>query len=878
MCSCENELEFMREMREFETPFFPDFKNLAEMWHLVSDFPDEKNLLDTAIFSLRRYLSSANCRENENGYQIIIRQCSTGVFEEYNIEIKENSCTISAADTEGIRRGIYEFIDIFCGAGGVFPREEKLINRKPWLKIRLARCPFSPIKRPPLNTDELLDDTDYYPDAYLETLAHDGSNGIWIVTSVNELGSSSFISGDAQRQTRLTKLRKTAAKCARYGIKVWLFMIEPRAVSADSEMYRNHPGLFKQEPLYGQYCFCPASEKTLQYLREIFSSTFAAVPELGGVINISAGERATICTSTVLPSSCDKISCQNICKLSQSEIMRRSLAAIKEGIKQSAPDAELISWFYLPHATELAPWAAELANSTPHDAIAQYNFESGGKREQLGKIRIAGDYWISYEGPSDNFRNAAAARRPHPMGAKLQLGSGHELVTVPYIPVPGIAYNKYKTLHDLGIISVMQSWYIGNFTGLLGKACGKLGFENFSSDSNDFLLQLALPQWGRHSTTVMRAWQIFTEAYCNMPFSLMFQYYGPQNAFLRWKYHFLPDLEILAPPWKPDFEFGGDNIGEALAGFTLDEVSQLLETMSEKWQHGLDILLPLKDLFKDAKKNIRDINIAEFIGYSLEGSSNLLKFFQLRKKLYSPQNNFDEYRSILADMKKCLAVHCELCKKCIPLLEYDSRLGYHGESLKRLFDANDARRALIDAEAALATANELEKSLQNGKTPFEYIAEKKLIFAEPETIYRTKSYSWSYQIIDDKFVMNIENFSGNDLWGRCYFTDLTGTEYPLQERFHLQHGKCEDLGNFNYLLTGKHFASGMKTNIHNGKITISWNLQALPGSSDGLIRFNFSLGELAAPVYLNGQGTKERLYLEMHDPADTLTLKVKTAK
>ncbi len=866
---------FMDEMKQFEQPHFVLHDSAGENWCLNNSFADEKNLFETAFASLRRYLTAANCRENNDGYQINIRHSKTSVFEEYSLVFDENSCTISAADTEGIRRGIYEFIDIFCAANGVFRHEKQTISRKPWLKIRLARCPFSPIKRPPLNTDELLEDTDYYPDGYLETLAHDGSNGIWIVTSINELGISSFITPDPQREKRIAKLQKTVQKCARYGVKVWLFMIEPRAVTENSDLWHNHPELFKKDTFWGQHCFCPASEATQKYLREVFSSTFAAVPDLGGVINISAGERATACTSTVLPSSSDKISCQHVCNLSQAEIMHKNLSAINDGIKQGAPNAQLIAWYYLPHATQLAPWAQELAVATPDDVIAQYNFESGGKCEQLGKTRIAGDYWISYEGPSGNFRNAAEKRRSLPMGAKLQLGSGHELVTVPFIPVPEIAYNKYKKLHELGIVSVMQSWYIGNFTGLIGRACGRLAFEDFSTDSGSFLLRLAEPQWGRYSDKLIEAWQIFTAAYKNMPFSLMFQYYGPQNAFLRWKYHFLPDLEILAPPWKPDFEFGGDNIGEALSGFTLDEAAQLLKTMSETWQKGIDILMPLKNIFKDNVKNLRDINIAEFIGCSLTGSSNLLEFFKLRREFYSRTLHFDKYAQILQQMKQCLATHRNLCERCIPLLENDSRLGFHGEALKRLFDADSARQALIDADAALADADKLEQILANKTTPFEHIAKMHLVFAEKDTTYQTSTYSWAYHIEDGKFILTLTGFDGNDLWGRCYFTDLTGTQYPLQERFHIRNGKCEDLGNFNYLLTGVPFESGMHTEYAPTLITVSWPLSSLPGSQDGIIRFNFSLGELAKPVYLNGNGAKERLFLEMHNPADSLTLKIK---
>lgn len=864
----------MEELKQFEVPFFPDCKNIAQNWQIENSFPDAAKLLETAFFSLRRYLAHNGGRECGDGYRISIVKQKTSVFEEYSITADEKSCLISANDSEGIRRGIYEFIDIFCAAGGVFPTEKIAVSRKPNLSIRIARCPFSPIKRPPLNTDELLDDTDYYPEGYLETLAHDGSNGIWIVTDIKELGISSFTPEDPQRAQRLAKLQQMVKKCARYGIKIWLFMIEPRAEIQGSELLQQHPELFRKEQYWGNFCFCPASQETQQYLEEMFSSTFAAVPGLGGVINISIGERPTICTSSTAIIEDTPISCQDVCKLSKTEIMRKSLTAIYNGIRKGSPEAKFISWYYTPHAAKHQDWVADLMTSVPDGAVAQYNFESGGVCEQLGKLRCSGDYWISYEGPSDNFRRAAEARRGKALGAKLQLGSGHELVTVPFIPVPEIVYNKYKSMYELGVSSVMQSWYIGNFPSVISRACGKLAFEDFSQNSTEFLKRLAAPQWGKYSETVIKSWQFFTEAYKNMPFSLMFQYYGPQNAFMLWRYHFMPDLELLAPPWKPDFEFGGDNIGEALAGFTLDEAAELVKIMSEKWQEGIAILTPLKEYFKDNIKNIRDINVAEFIGYTLQGSSSLLEFFKLRRALYSAGLTIEQYRKILEEMKTLLAEHRILCEKCIPLLEFDSRLGYHGESLKQLFNADMTHQALKDTEISQSEADIIEQALAGGKTPLQYISEKKLVFSSRDTIYDCGSFSWSWTVNDDRLILKINKFSGDDILGLFSFTDLTGSVYPLIERFILKDGKCTVYGNFNKLLTGSAFDSGMKADLTGDEIEVSWPLASLP-IRENMFRMNFSFGGYSTGPCANGRNSKTRLYLETIDPADTMLFVLK---
>ena len=102
--------------------------------------------------------------------------------------------------------------------------------QKPWLKHRITRCFFGPIKRPPLNRDELMDDVDYYPDAYLNRLAHDGVNGLWFTIHFFQTVPSKIIPEYGQNaEPRLEKLRRTVRKCERHGIRIYPFCIEPAA-------------------------------------------------------------------------------------------------------------------------------------------------------------------------------------------------------------------------------------------------------------------------------------------------------------------------------------------------------------------------------------------------------------------------------------------------------------------------------------------------------------------------------------------------------------------------------------------------------------------------------------------------------------------------
>lgn len=869
---------FVEEMKEFSLPYFPDKKTETQpsKWHLTASFPDEKGLLDTAYKSLRRYLAaSGNKEEDQKGYSLKTQFQPTGTFEEYSLEITPEGCLVSAADTEGIRRGIYAFLDLFCAAGGSFPVKQQKITRKPFLSIRLGRCPFSPIKRWPVNTDELLDDIDYYPDAYLEDLAHDGINGIWLVTQLRELGASSFTKEDPQRKQRLEKLARVAEKCSRYGVKVWLFMIEPFAVPSDDILYREHPELFMQRAqAEGKNCFCPASEETQKYLREITKSIFSSIPALGGIVDIVYGERPTTCPSLHFSHDERLIPCQEKCKLNKNEIMAKALQAISDGIREGSPDARLIAWYYMPHPAPLASWCKDFAKYTPKDVIAQFNFESGGEKIQLGKKHYAGDYWVSYEGPAQRYKEAAEQRRNRPMGAKLQLGCGHELTPVPYIPAPEIAYNKYKEMYELGVTSVMQSWYIGNFPGLMQQACGRLAFHDFKSSKEDFLFSLASPVWGKYAAKVMEAWDFFTKAYRKFPFCLMFQYYAPQNSFMMWKYHFLPDLAPLAPPWKPNFAFGGDAIGEALAGFTLEDAAILVKEMSGEWKKGIQILQPLKEIFKESRTHLRDIGNSEIVGYLLEGTAYLLEFFLLRRRLYTEKLSRQEYIQIIEEMKNLLAAHTELCKKCVPLLEEDSRLGYHGEALCRIFDEKKTLRALQTAEESLQEAEKLLAAVKNGMTPLQY-AQNSILDIVPEKVkQKGKNFSWEWRKEKDRFQLILTDLPSNgSLRGKAYFIDLTGTRFALQDSFHVENGKCIRKGNMSLIITGEEFDSNFDMTYKADSLLLSWPLASLPGATEeNMIRFTMLLDTDSVTSYAKGEGGMSRLYLGSIKPDETFTL------
>ncbi|MCP4642211.1 MAG: hypothetical protein GY851_17335 [bacterium] len=687
-------------------------------------FPDTDGVLETAYDDLDRFFACVDV-SIDGPFPIVTERVSTAKPETFALAVSETECRIQANDAEGIRRGVFFLEDELMRADGPFLTIGDTL-RSPSIHTRISRCFFGPIKRPPMNRDELLDDMDYYPDGYLNRLAHDGVNGLWLTIEFKDLCKTSLLpNASPDRDRRLEKLRKTVAKCQRYGIKVFLFTIEPYYMMADNPLLQAHPELGGAKFGESGRLFCPFSDAAQTYLREALHSIFSEVPGLGGLINISYGEAPTTCLSEA---DADwRIDCP-ICSTKEPwEIHSAALSAMERGMHEAAPDAKLISWLY---AAEHRPGAgfeplADMARHTPPGVIVQYNFESGGSKRQLGRERHASDYWLSYVGPSEAFRIIADALGDDAAGlsAKIQACNSHEVASVPYIPVPGQLFGKYRAMRDLNVATVMQCWYFGNLPSVMNRAAASaLPFAKDDLSEDEFLLDLARRDWMPDDVPqVVKAWRLFAEAYDNYPLTNAFQFYGPMHDGVVWPLHLQPVQRVLGPTWRLDYPMSGDRIGECFSGtHTYSEVLELCRNMCETWNRGLEVLRVLKPRYAREPERLMDISVAEALGIQFRSGHNILRFYDLREQLlYGPaearSTTLQVLRAIVDEEIKNSTDLAGLC-------EGNAFLGFHSEAegykylpaklhwraklLRRLLDTE-----FPEAERAVAAGEDVFPSL-----------------------------------------------------------------------------------------------------------------------------------------------------------------------
>ena len=640
-------------------------------------FSDPEGLLETAFLDFDRFLASAGIRKGE-GYPLLIEAIETECREAFRIEIGTEGCRIGAADTEGIRRAIIYLEDEMYRREGCF-LPIGVIERQPFIKTRISRCFFTPPSHASNlgMENELASDIDYYPDEYLNRLAHDGINALWLGVTFRELLPSKIIpeyGRDGER--RLKKLNEVVAKCRRYGIAIYIFCSEPASTFRNPIPYEHHKDVLGGEfwPAQNAWTFCHISEKGAAYVEEAFTTLFRRVPNLGGLMMITTGETTSSCGSV------PRMLCPR-CR-ERFGTVPKTLADLERTVRdimdREAPNAEFISWTYSQRG-----WMPEMVAETCEErdprVIHMQNFEDLCEVEQLGKTRLAADYWLSVVGPGRVFASSLEInrRRGVKMFAKIQACSSHEISTVPYVPVPGILYDKYKYMYENGVSGVVQCWYFGNYPCLMNKAACELSFLPRFDSKHEFLKHLAGITWGEsHAEEVATAWEAIEEGYKCFPVNIAFEWLGPMQDSPAAPLHLLPVDLPMPSTWLLTNPVGGDRIGDCmLNGHLEEECVTLTASVAAGARRGADILNALTD--GGYGERCEQKSVAEALALIFESGHNIVSFYTLRRLLGIGKGDTN---ALLDRMEGIARREIEISRALLPITAKDSRIGYHSEA------------------------------------------------------------------------------------------------------------------------------------------------------------------------------------------------------
>ena len=772
--------EFAKERKSFYRPKRHKVRknelDLSGGIALKTDFPDPEGLLETAYADLEKSWNN-HLLPAGGSIPFMIRKDSSYAYEEASLVIGEDSIVLTGGDTEGIRRGIYAFCRLLESSEGPFLKKE-LHHIQYAIRNRISRSYYGPIHRPPNNIDELLSDIDYYPAPYLSTLAAEGINVLWLTVVLSEVSYSSIQEKDPRMEERLERLRKTVERCRRYGIRIFVFYIEPVGFVGESDLMKAHPELIGVDWGFNMKCFCPSSKTAYDHLYEQMYHLFKSVPHLGGAINIPAGEALCSCffggNNTMTGFSPYK--CPRCHDLAPYQVLNNSLEPLYRGMKDAAPEADYVCWLYqaaaVPDAHE---WIHDCVRHLPEGMIFLYNMESGIQAKQQGHIHCGGDYWQSMPGCSDRFAalSETALKSGTRMGAKMQISNDHAIATVPVIPVPETLYKKYRILHKYSVDTVMYSWYFGCFPGLMNRAALELSQINIPSTAEEFLQSLALKEFGKaDSERIARSWKYFSRAFACYPLSNIFQYKGPVNAGLSWTLY--PEAKVmnLTDAWQ-GYADSGDCIGQCLRNYTLEDAFAQTSKMSRLWRKGMECIRPLMKKYPEGSEQSIQFLRAEAIDITFRNAVLILRFYLKRREFYAGN------RKALRVMEKMVADSITLTSEMKALCKKDLFLGYHSEAESHKFSFDQLAKREKDLKKLL-------------KEVFPRMRKKSYVPSLPEGCFTRSCKGGSAEIVKMKTFSFCVKKAGSDLEVTVRIPDSVVSENAISERLEIQ--LCDKLG------------------------------------------------------------------------------------
>jgi hypothetical protein len=545
-------------------------------------------------------------------------------------------------------------------------------NRSSGLRLTYS---YSAVYGDPLLNEKL----DPYPDGLLADYAVAGINAVWLqgtlYTMVPWFGESKY---STDWQTRLANLRKLCVRAEKFGIKVYLYINEPRAMPAD--FFESRPdwkGMLSSDGL--SFTVCTSHKPVLEALGNGISELFRSVPELGGILTITMSENLTNCCSRPngILAQCPACSTRGAAK-----IVAEINQAIAEGAHRIKPEADVIAWTW----AWLPEWDENAVELLPKDVKLMCVSETHVPTDAMGIKGLVVDYSISKPGPGPIATRLW--KKAQECGlctiAKVQLNNTWECSAVPYIPVPGLVEKHLRNLEAAGVKDFMLNWTLGGYPG------GNMELLKMPKE------KLAVDKYGEMAAPfVFKAWDCFDRAFVEFPLNGCPQLYtAPQN--------FGP-MSLLAD--KPTgykatmIGFPYDDL-ESWRGnhYPEDIFEEQFRKLSTGWAEGLKQLEQAgKIIPADKKAAFGDLaNVAEAAYCHFRSTYLQIRFVRLRDAGNQSSGELGNAGKI-QEINAVLDEEIELAQRLHAVMQRDSRIGFEASN-HYYYTANDLKEKILNCE------------------------------------------------------------------------------------------------------------------------------------------------------------------------------------
>lgn len=540
--------------------------------------------------------------------------------------------------------------------------------------------------------DPLLDtESAPFPDGYLARLAEAGVTGVWLQAVLYKLAPFPWDPKlSARYEERLRNLRTLVVQARRHGMRVLLYLNEPRAMPL--KFFETRPQL-KGVVTGDHAALCTSAPEVQQFLRDAVSTICRAVPDLGGFFTITASENPTNCWSHGGGARCPRCG-----QRPPADVIAEVNRLIFEGIQRATSPAradsgprqvDLHSAFHNPHSgiALLAwdwgwndAWAESIINQLPPGVALMSVSEWSLPIERGGVKSAVGEYSISAIGPGPRAQRhwALARKRGLKTIAKIQAGNTWELSAVPYIPALENVAQHAANLRGSQVNGLMLGWTLGGYPSPNLEVVA----EALASGSPEEAMQrVAERRFGKAlAPAVVAAWRGFSAAFREFPYDggVVYsapQQYGPANllwaaptgyqaTMVGFPYDDLDGWRTIYPP-----EVFISQLDKVADGFD-QAVARLKAAASEQGAKRT----------KSERQSLEgELRVADAAAIHFRSTANQARFVVARRALQTAKNAEETARQVAA-LERILNEEIELARRLHAIQRRDSRVGFEASN------------------------------------------------------------------------------------------------------------------------------------------------------------------------------------------------------
>ena len=363
-------------------------------------------------------------------------------------------------------------------------------------------------------------------------------------------------------------------------------------------------------------------------------------------------------------------------------------------LRKRNPDVDIVFWSYNGNGAPAEDRKA-LIDTLPKDITLQATFEMGDTVPRDGIQNRPTDYTIFSPGPGYYIRTEAQFAKENELRLYSMTNTGGltwDVGVIPYVPAPYQwmeRFNGMRQAHEIySLAGTMDSHHFGFCPSFISDLA-KWAFHTPYADLDEVLHKIASRDFSKEvANDVCEAFRYFSDG-THYHISTTADQYGPCRIGPSYPFILFDNQDVLIPT-VPHAHFGGNRItfpvygtpwGNPVLGDEEKDKKFNYEIYSfriaeELYTKGCEILKGAIEKIPERKKENanRILALCLFYRNTLRTTINLKEFF--KRKFILKSTHGEERNSLVSEMLEICKNEVKNAENTIPLVEFDSRLGF----------------------------------------------------------------------------------------------------------------------------------------------------------------------------------------------------------